>query len=122
MSKAGRWIVVMGGAWLAVQAFLCWGVEALRAQTRSERAATVYQYVGVEQTIVRVEVDTGRIEILAKRGEPRASLLTRDSRRWEWQEVPVRLERHSDQGKAEPPGEPPKAASTTQEEPETPGR
>jgi hypothetical protein len=117
MSKAGRWLVVAGGIVLVGQGLLHWGVETLWAQAKSERATPVFQYVGVEQTIARVDTATGRIEILAKRGEPRASLLTKDSKAWEWMEVPVRPERHSEEGKGEPVGEQPKGSRPALEEP-----
>ena len=119
MSKTGRWMIVAGGLLLAGQVLLCWGVETLRAQTRRERAAPAYQYVGVEQTIARVDTATGKIEILSKQGETRASLLTRDARPWEWREVPVRAERHqADEGRNEPPaGQLPRPATSPDETP-----
>jgi hypothetical protein len=114
MSKTGRWMVAAGGMLLVAQVFLCHGVEALRAQTKSERAAPTYQYVGVDQTLARVDISTGKIDILARPGEPRASLLTKGSKPWEWMEVPVRAERQADDGKAEPADRPsgnPKSAA-----------
>jgi len=77
----------------------------LSAQTRPERAPPTYQYVGVEQTIARIDTATGRIEVLSKRGEPKASLLMPGSRSWEWREVPVETQRHREPEKGEPGGE-----------------
>ena len=77
----------------------------LSAQTRPERAPPIYQYVGVEQSIARIDTATGRIEVLSKRGEPKASLLMPGSRPWEWREVPVETRRHQEEDKEEPRGE-----------------
>ncbi len=97
MSGNRRWLmiaVVVG----AMAALLC-GVEALRAQTQPGRVKPAYQYVGVDQTIARVDPDAGRIEILSKRGEPRASLLMPDRKPWEWREVRVQENRGTREGR-----------------------
>jgi hypothetical protein len=81
---------------------------------------TAYQYVGVEQTIARVDTATGKIEVLSKQGETRASLLTKDARAWEWREIPLRAERHQAETKIEPPVERPgNSAAPKEESPET---
>ena len=88
MSKTRAYVFV--GILLAGQAVLLWGADALRAQAKPLEAKPVYQYVGVQQTIARVNQRTGRIEVLSRRGDSRASLLVADQRPWEWREVRVR--------------------------------
>ena len=61
-----------------------------KASKRPPGPARVYQYVGVEQTIARVDMATGKIEILSQRRSQRASLLVEHSRPWQWREVAVR--------------------------------
>lgn len=60
------------------------------SQPDASPARPVYQYVGVEQTIARIDAATGRIEVLYQRNAPRSSLLTPQSRPWEWREIRVR--------------------------------
>ena len=85
-TRAYMFVVVL----LAGQAVLLWCADALWAQSKPIEAKPVYQYVGVQQTIARVDQRTGRIEVLSRRGESRASLLVADPRPWEWREVRVR--------------------------------
>lgn len=102
MAKRGHYAVLVAGIVLAVWMWLYGLGGAVSAQTKDGRASPVYHYVGVEQTIARVEAATGRVEVLCKRGEPKASLLTPDSRPWEWREISVqtRRQRESDRGDA----------------------
>jgi hypothetical protein len=65
-----------------------WGQAVSQPEPSPDRPA--YQYVGVEQTIARIDGATGRIEILSQRSTPRSSLLTQQSRPWEWREIRVR--------------------------------
>lgn len=53
-----------------------------------------YQYVGIEQTIARVDTATGKIEILSQRNQSRSSLLVKQSQPWEWREVKIREKRN----------------------------
>ncbi len=80
------WVLAAGVVGIA--AARGWG----QAVSQPEQAAArpTYQYVGVEQTVARIEVATGRIEILFQRNAPRTSLLSPQSRPWEWREVRVR--------------------------------
>jgi hypothetical protein len=116
VSKTGKWLIVAGGLLLIGQVLLTWGVETLWAQAKGERTVAAYQYVGVEQTIARVDTATGKIEVLSKQGETRASLLTRDARAWEWREIPLRAERYPAEVKIEPPVEQPKNPMKPSEE------
>jgi hypothetical protein len=107
MSKSRRWMIVTGVALLIALAAFALGGGVLNAQAKSGQSAPTYQYVGVEQTIARIDMASGRIEILYKPREPKASLLTPDSRPWEWREVPVRAERPHETGRDQPPREAP---------------
>lgn len=89
MWKSERMKIATAAAVLAGSAVLWWGVQALRAQPKPKEPPA-YQYVGVQQTIARIDARTGRIEVLYKRGDPKASLLTPDHLPWEWREVRVR--------------------------------
>ncbi len=90
MSKTGRCTVAALGIVMAGHVLFSWGVGRIQAQSRPQESRTAYQYVGVQQTIARIDETTGRIEILSKVGESRASLLTQDARVWEWRRVQVR--------------------------------
>ncbi len=97
MPEKRKWLMVV--VVVAGVAMLLCGVQALWAQTQPGRARPAYQYLGVDQTIARVDPETGRIEILSKRGEPRASLLMQDRKPWEWREVRVREDRVPREGR-----------------------
>ncbi len=97
MSKRGRWIKTAMGIVLAWQVLSSWGDGLIQAEPPHQESRTDYQYVGVQQTIARIDATTGRIEILSKRGEPRASLLTPDMGGWEWRRVLIR------EGASQPP-------------------
>ena len=75
---------------LAVPSILWMGGGVLSAQTRSSEVRPAYQYVGVQQTIARIELSTGRIELLAQRGFPKSSLLGEQQRPWQWRKIRVR--------------------------------
>ena len=98
-----RWAIVGLCAGLAGPALLFGAAEVLRAQAPDEKSpqqsaefsAAAYEYVGVQQSIARINLVTGKIEVLSKRGDPRASLLVEDSRPWAWREVTVRPRRES---------------------------
>jgi len=60
------------------------------AQTRSAEVRPTYQYVGVEQTLARIDLSTGKIELLSQRGSPKSSLLIEQQRPWQWREIRVR--------------------------------
>ncbi len=91
MHEKRKWLMA-GVVVVGVVMLLC-GAQTLRAQMQPGRAKPAYQYMGVDQTIARLDPETGRIEILSKRGEPRASLLMQDRKPWEWREVNVRADR-----------------------------
>lgn len=95
-------VAVMAGAAM----FLC-GVQVLWAQAQPGRVKPAYQYVGVDQTIARIDPETGRIEILSKSGEPRASLLMQGRKPWEWREVRVKEGRATREGLGRAPDQPP---------------
>ena len=90
MRQGNRLLVPLGIALLIGLAVLLWYAETLGAQPRAKDAPRVYQYVGLERTIARIDTATGKIEVLSKRGEPAASLLMPDPRPWEWRGVKVR--------------------------------
>lgn len=90
MRQGNRWMVPLGVVLLVGQAVLLWYAEALGAQPRAKDAPRVYQYVGLDRTIARIDAATGKIEVLFKKGEPAASLLMPDARPWSWREVKVR--------------------------------
>lgn len=75
---------------LAVPCILWMGGGVLDAQTRPPEVRPAYQYVGVEQTIARVDLRTGKIELLAQRGSTKSSLLMEQQRPWQWREIRVR--------------------------------
>lgn len=89
MSRARSFFLALV-IFLAVPCILWVGGGVLDAQTRPSEARLAYQYVGVEQTIARIDLATGRIELLAQRGLPKSSLLTEQQRPWRWREVRVR--------------------------------
>ena len=94
---------IMGGAiFVAMLCVVLIGSQALQGQSRfsSSRndfsqagAVPTYQYVGVDQTIARIESATGKIEILSQRKLSRSSLLVEQSKPWEWREIKVRPNR-----------------------------
>ena len=102
MWKRDRWVIVAAAVLLPGLAVLWWGGQTLWAQPKPKEPAGPYQYVGVQQTIARVDSRTGRIEVLYKRGDTKASLLMPDNMPWEWREVRVR-EPRGDSERAEPP-------------------
>ncbi len=89
MSRAKPFVLVLA-VFLAVPCILWMGGGILHAQARSSEARSAYQYVGVDQTIARIELSTGRIELLAQRGLPKSSLLMEQQRPWQWREIRVR--------------------------------
>ncbi len=69
------------------------GAAAL-AQTRPSgpsgpSAAAGYDYAGVGASLVRVERDTGRVEILEQRDSPGLPLTVENNRAWTWRRVRV---------------------------------
>ena len=48
-----------------------------------------YHYVGLQQTMARVHLRTGAIDILTREGETRVGLVTPGGRPWSWR--PVRM-------------------------------
>ena len=106
-----RSYVVMATLGLLMLAGMWAGGAALHAQTTPSDLKPTFQYVGVEQTIARVNLATGKMEILEQRDSTRASLLVKQSRPWEWREIPV-LEHRSAPGegvepRSDPGGEKP---------------
>ena len=89
MSQARPFILALV-IFLAIPCILWMGGSLLDAQTRPPEIRAAYQYVGVEQTIARIELSTGRIELLAQRGFPKSSLLTEQQRPWQWREIRIR--------------------------------
>ena len=81
------WVLALGV--VVVMAARGWG-QAVSQPEQPTVARPAYQYVGVEQTVARIEVATGRIEILSQRKTSRSSLLSPQSRPWEWREIRVR--------------------------------
>ena len=94
MSKLCRCFVVLAFA-LGCVGVWSLGAGRLEAQTGASVARPAYQYVGVEQTIARIELTTGKIEILEQPESTRASLLVKHPKPWEWREVAT-AERRSD--------------------------
>ncbi len=90
MNIRGTWTIglVLAAGVVGVMAARGWGQAVSQPEPSTARPA--YQYVGVEQTIARIDRATGRIEILSQRSAPRSSLLTPQSRPWQWREVRVR--------------------------------
>ena len=89
MSRARPFVLALVVV-LAVPCILWMGGGVLDAQTRPAEGRPAYQYVGVEQTIARIELSTGRIELLAQRGLPKSSLVTEQQRPWQWREIRIR--------------------------------
>ncbi len=93
MARKNRFVLVL----LAAAAVTPWLIVAggpLMAQSRPAPRQPAYQYVGVDRTIARVETATGRVEILTRKGETRASLLMPDRRPWRWREVRIDDQSH----------------------------
>ncbi len=90
MNTRGTWTIglVQAAGVGGVMAARGWGEAASQPEPTPARPA--YQYVGVEQTIARIDRATGRIEILSQRSAPRSSLLSPQSRPWQWREIRVR--------------------------------
>ncbi|MFQ5423895.1 MAG: hypothetical protein ACE5F9_07935 [Phycisphaerae bacterium] len=68
-----------------------WWVTASRSNAgpRASAAGSRYQYVGVQQSIARIDLQTGGIEVLTREGETRASLLIPSGRAWSWRRVRI---------------------------------
>ncbi len=111
MAKRGCYAALVAGIVLAGWTILGASGGSSSAQTKEGRASPVYHYVGVEQTIARVHATTGRVEVLCKRGEPKASLLTPGTRPWEWREVPIETRRQREGERGEAGEEGPEASS-----------
>ena len=107
MWKKDRCLALLGAVGLAGVAMSWWAVQAWGQQPKAKEAAppSAYQYIGVQQTIARVDTRTGRIDILCKRGEPTASMLMPDTRPWEWREVPLRESRSEEKPEGGKPGD-----------------
>lgn len=104
MARKDRAAIGLIAVLVLVQWALLSGGGLLHAQSQPTPREPAYQYVGVDQTIARVETATGRVEILAKPGETRASLLIPDRRPWKWRDVPIEEKRPHIRGLA-PRGE-----------------
>ncbi len=90
MSPRNRWMT--GLPLLLAAAAGLWYARTLEAQPRTKEPPRVYQYVGLDRTIARIDAATGKIEVLSKRNETAASLLMPDPRPWYWREVRVQEE------------------------------
>ncbi|MFH0983173.1 MAG: hypothetical protein V2A79_16765 [Planctomycetota bacterium] len=101
-----RSYVVMATLGLLLLAGMWAGSGALHAQTTPSVPKPTFQYVGVEQTIARVDLATGKIQILEQPDSTRASLLVKHSRPWEWREIPVLEHRPAPGESAEPRSDP----------------
>ncbi len=101
MNMRGKWTIglVLAAGVVGMMAARGWGQPVSQPEPSPDRP--VYQYVGVEQTIARIDRATGRIEVLSQRAAPRTSLLSPQSRPWHWREIRVRDRRS--------PSEPPRA-------------
>ncbi len=88
MRQQDRWWVTGVGLLVAAAAWL-WYTQALEAQPRTKEPPRVYQYVGLDRTIARIDAATGKIEVLSKRNESAASVLMHDPRPWYWREIRV---------------------------------
>ncbi len=75
--------VLLAGGWLAK-------AQELRGQSSQTASRKKYAYVGVEQSIARIDEATGRIEILFQKRSGRASLLVDQRDPWYWR--PVRIQ------------------------------
>lgn len=69
-------------------------VAAALAQPRTTgpsmpSAAAGYDYVGVGASLVRIDRDTGRIEILEQRDSPGMNLAIEQNRPWTWRRIRV---------------------------------
>ena len=75
--------VVFGlGAWFAAD-------PGHAADPPQDERVEAFEYVGLQYTIARVNVRTGKIDILTRGGETRVSLVTPGSRPWSWRPIPV---------------------------------
>ncbi len=90
MNMRGTWTigVVLAAGGVGIMAAQGWGQAVSQPGPPPDRP--VYQYVGVEQTIARINMATGRIEVLYQRSTSRSSLLSPQSRPWQWREIRVR--------------------------------
>ncbi len=76
--------VVFGlGAWFAAG-------PGHAADPPQDERVEAFEYVGLQYTIARVNVRTGKIDILTRGGETRVSLVTPGSRPWSWRPIPVK--------------------------------
>ncbi|MFQ5411820.1 MAG: hypothetical protein ACE5EC_05965 [Phycisphaerae bacterium] len=89
----------------AMAVMILLSAKGLGAQPGPAFTRPVYQYVGINQTIARVEQATGRIEILEQRDAPGLSLVHVQSRPWEWREIRIRKERDRRRGSVRTPKE-----------------
>ncbi|MFQ5502731.1 MAG: hypothetical protein ACE5EQ_10590 [Phycisphaerae bacterium] len=89
----------------AVAVMILWSTQDLRAQQNSPFTSSVYQYVGVNQTIARISNATGKIEILEQHNAPGLSLLHPQARPWEWREIRIRKDRTHRRGTVRTPDE-----------------
>ena len=89
----------------AIAIMVLLGAEGLSAQQGSPTAQSVYQYVGINQTIARISNSTGKIEILEQHDAPGLSLLHPQSRPWEWREIRIRKDRTRRRGLTRTPNE-----------------
>lgn len=89
--------------WLAVGVVTIWCAgrfNKLAAQSETRPTAVAYQYVGVGQSIARIDTRTGAIEILSVRDDARASLLTPGRRPWSWRLIRLRRDDSADRGRS----------------------
>ncbi len=75
-------LAAVSGTWLMATSRSDAGPRASAAESR-------YQYVGVQQSIARIDLQNGGIEVLAREGETRASLLIPSGRAWSWRRVRI---------------------------------
>lgn len=86
-SRAPRQFVL-----LMLMALCGFGVVASLGQTKgppAASAAAAYDYVGVGMSLMRIERDSGRVEILEQRNSPNMSLTLEQPRPWTWREIRI---------------------------------
>jgi len=120
MNLRGRGMIglVLAAGAVGVLAARGWGQAVSQPEPSSDRPT--YQYVGVEQTIARIDGATGRIEVLSQRTSPRSSLLTPQSRPWEWREIRVRDRKDTGEPRRAPQRRPDRGAAPEEASGKTP--
>ena len=83
LHRPGLWIAVLVAGGVAVAAALAQSKNAPSSSARE------YDYVGVGGSLMRVERESGRVEILEQRNSPNMSLALEQARPWTWREIRI---------------------------------